>query len=324
VAGLVKAQDERGQTVDPRELERKAMGKAAFKVESATVSTAQRIQIRKLLQKVGISAKQGEELLSMSSFLQKMQELAESAGGDAPKPARPDTISLDDIRRTGGNEQLLALYNRYDELSQNIGLWMDLTARIQERLPGWITLKRLTAHAAGIQDADVIIAQAKYIEEQRQLLEEPDLVAPLLNNVTQLLRDELNRLKSSFDSNWYDGEEKLKADHNWGKLDPEQRHELRSAQSLTQSAIPEVNVESADAVLKTLDVLPVSAFRDRVAAMAGRYSEMLLAAAQLLEPKAKRAEMPSATLRTEADVDEWAAKVVPLLKEQLSGGPVLV
>jgi hypothetical protein len=83
-------------------------------------------------------------------------------------------------------------------------------------------------------------------------------------------------------------------------------------------------VESADAVLKTLDVLPVSAFRDRVAAMAGRYSEMLLAAAQLLEPKAKRAEMPSATLRTEADVDEWAAKVVPLLKEQLSGGPVLV
>lgn len=33
-----------------------------FKVESATVTTAQRIQIRKLLQKVGLTAKQGEEL----------------------------------------------------------------------------------------------------------------------------------------------------------------------------------------------------------------------------------------------------------------------
>ncbi|MDD3545423.1 MAG: BREX system P-loop protein BrxC, partial [Kiritimatiellae bacterium] len=62
VAGLIRAQDERGQTLDPKELERKTIGKVMFKVESATVTTAQRIQIRKLLQKVGLSAKQGEEL----------------------------------------------------------------------------------------------------------------------------------------------------------------------------------------------------------------------------------------------------------------------
>lgn len=40
VAGLLRAHDERGQAVTPRELERKAIGKALFKVESATVSTA--------------------------------------------------------------------------------------------------------------------------------------------------------------------------------------------------------------------------------------------------------------------------------------------
>ena len=92
VAGLIRAQDERGQTVDPKELERKAIGKVMFKVESTTVTTAQRIQIRKLLQKVGLTAKPGEELVFVPQFLQKMQELADRAGGDAPKPARPDTI----------------------------------------------------------------------------------------------------------------------------------------------------------------------------------------------------------------------------------------
>ena len=38
-----------------------------------------------------------------------MMELADQAGGEAPKPVRPDTTSLDEIRLTAGNEQLLSL-----------------------------------------------------------------------------------------------------------------------------------------------------------------------------------------------------------------------
>ena len=82
IAGLTRVQDEHGQTPDPKELERKTIGKVMFKVESATVTAAQRIQIRKLLQKVGLSAKQGEELACIPQFLQKMVELADQAGGD--------------------------------------------------------------------------------------------------------------------------------------------------------------------------------------------------------------------------------------------------
>lgn len=83
VAGLIRAQDEKGQTIDPKDLERKVIGKTMFKVESATVSAAQRIQIRKVLQKVGLSAKQGEELAYVPQFLVSAQELANRAGGDA-------------------------------------------------------------------------------------------------------------------------------------------------------------------------------------------------------------------------------------------------
>jgi hypothetical protein len=38
VAGLIRAQDDKGQTIDPKDLERKVIGKTMFKVESATVS----------------------------------------------------------------------------------------------------------------------------------------------------------------------------------------------------------------------------------------------------------------------------------------------
>ena len=155
IAGLTRAQDERGQPLDPKELERKTIGKVMFKVESATVTAAQRIQIRKLLQKVGLSAKQGEELACIPQFLQKMVELADQAGGEAPKPPRPDTAPLDEIRLTAGNEQLLALYNRREELGGNIDSWTDLAERIAKHWPNWIVLKRLMAHASGLQETAV-------------------------------------------------------------------------------------------------------------------------------------------------------------------------
>lgn len=106
VDGILRAHDEKGKLIDPKELERKAIGKATFKIESDIVPTEQRIQIRKLLQKAGIATKNGEELSAVSQFIQKMQDLANCAGGDAPKPKLPDTSLLGDIRLTSGNSQL--------------------------------------------------------------------------------------------------------------------------------------------------------------------------------------------------------------------------
>lgn len=89
------------------------------------MTIAQRIQIRKLLQKVGLQAKQGEESFCVPEFLQKMQCLADSAGGEAPKPTRPDSKPLDEIRLLSGNEQLLSLYNQRDELVKFFSDWKE-------------------------------------------------------------------------------------------------------------------------------------------------------------------------------------------------------
>jgi hypothetical protein len=324
VAGLIRAQDERGQTLDPKELERKSIGKVMFKVESTTITTAQRIQIRKLLQKAGVSAKQGEELASVPQFLLKMLELANQAGGEAPKPSSPDTTPLDDIRLTAGNEQLLALYNSRDELGGNIDDWTDLAGCITKRWPNWIVLKRLMGHASGLGDAEVIQAQVKIIEQQRQLLEDPDLVAPLIANLTQLLRDELNRLKQQWDTQWTAGEEKLNQDGNWAQLEPEQRHELRVKQQLLQAMVPQIAVENSLVILQTLDSVGLQQLRDRIAAMPSRYEQLVFGAAKLMEPEVQKVSLPNRTLKTEAEVDAWLVECRTILLDTIRTGPVIV
>lgn len=324
VAGLIRAEDERGQAIDPKELENKAIGKTTFKIEAATVSTSQRIQIRKLLQKLGRTVNSGEELAAIPEFLQGVKALAEKAGGEAPRPECPNTNSLDDIRLSVGNEQLLALYNRRDELSADIDQWSELAARIEHRLPGWQVVQRLIRHAQGVTDADVLAVQVQQIAAHRLLLAEPDPVAPLTGSLTQLLRDQLKALDECYRELHAKGMQRLEVDNNWQKLEPEQRNQLLADQRLTLADQPDVKLGSTDDVLVTLDGVTINMFSDRVAAMSGRFESVMLSAAELLEPKAQFMRVPSRTLRTEAEIDEWLAEVGLEVRKALANGPVMI
>ena len=324
VAGLIRAQDDHGKTLDPKSLERKTIGKVIFKVESTTVTTAQRIQVRKLLQKVGLSAKQGEELAYVPQFLQKLMDFADSAGGEAPKPERPDTTGLEEIRLTAGNEQLIALYNRREELVHAIDSWSNLAGRIDKRWPTWIMLQRVMGYAKGIQDAEVILAQVKNIEKQRQLLEEPDLISPLVANLTQLLREELNRLDKEYQSRHNEGMARLKADTSWQQLDPEQRNSLLAEQKLTLADAPEINVASTEEIVATLERITLSALTDRVAAMPSRFDAVLVGATELMEPEVQFVRVPRRMLKTEEDLELWLEEIREGFKTALAKGPIVI
>ncbi|TVT30739.1 BREX system P-loop protein BrxC [Marinobacter vinifirmus] len=324
VAGIIRAQDDRGQPIEPSALERKSIGKTLFKVESANVTTPQRIQIRKVLQKVGVSAKQGEELAHVPSFLQKVSDLADKAGGEAPKPERPDTRFLDDIRLTTGNEQLLALYNCREQLVQSIEHWEKLAEQIQQRWPSWMVLKRLVNHASALADAEVYRAQVDTIEQQRQLLEEPDPINPLITCLTQSLREALNTLNQDYQARHEQGMKRLEADGNWKQLEPEQRNQLLSEQKLTLADQPKVAVQSTEEVLNTLDQCSLGMFADRVAALPSRFDNVAVSAAELCEPEIQFVSVPRRTLKTEADVDAWAEEVKDQLKTALEKGPISV
>jgi hypothetical protein len=322
VAGLIRAADERGTVVDPKDLERKSVAKAQFKVESTTVTTPQRIQIRKSMQRLGIQAKQGEELASVPAFIQKAIELAERAGGDAPRPERPNTSSLDEIRLAAGNEQLIAIYNRRDELKAAADEWEERAKRIEARWPAWAKLQALLSHASSMEDAETYQVQVKSIVDSRLLLSDPDPVTPMVLAVSQLLRDELNQLASSYESAFESGFEQLEKDSNWQKLDPEQRNALLSRQGLTNSQKPEIKVQSDSDIIATLSIISIASLRDRVVAMPSRFQQVQQDAAKLMEPQVTFVSLPRRTLKSAEDVQQWISEVQRQLIEKLKSGPV--
>lgn len=176
----------------------KAIGKNLFKVESTTVTTVQRIQIRKLFQKTGIKAKPGEELSSVTPFLQKMGELAEAAGGEAPKPELPETVFIDELRLTAGNEQLLAqqkltladqprveLGSADDVLSTLGRIGIDMFVAIVAAIPA-----RFANVAKGT--AELCEPEAQFIQLPRRTLKTEADIDTWVEDVKQQLKDALH------------------------------------------------------------------------------------------------------------------------------------
>lgn len=322
VAGLIKAQDEHWKSIDPKELERKAIGKTMFKVESTTVTSVQRIQVRKLLQKLGLQVRPSEELAAIQEFLQKMKDLANRAGGEAPKPEIPDTSSLEEIRLTSGNEQILSLYNRKDELTQAIDYWNNLAERIEERWPSWVSLQELLRHAGEMKAVQEALQQAETIEHQRLLLVEPDLIQPLVKSLEDVLRKELMAQQKRYADELAKQKRQLEADSSWKELSENEREQLLIKCDITD--VPEITVGTHDELLKALKKYPINSWSDRIDALSNRFSKARELAAKSFEPKTQTIDLPRRTFKTEDDIDVWVQEVKEQIKTALGKGPVVI
>jgi hypothetical protein len=274
------------------------------------------------MQMVGLSVKSGEELIKVSDFLSRLEEIADKAGGEEPKPSSPDITFLKGIKQAAGNEQLIAIFNQFDTLSQNIKKWTELGKEVSKRWVDWNDLIQLEKHALELKEADTHLVQVGIIRKQRQLLEEPNPVIPLVNNLTQLLREKLNLLDEEYKQEHKKWIEILKNDSNWQQLEPEEKNQLLSEQKLTISDKPVVNVKTTDEVLNTLKKLTLSAFADRLAAIPTRFNKVLEAAAELCEPEIQFISIPCHTLTTSDEIEEWIGMVKERLMDALQDGPV--
>lgn len=325
IAGLIRIDRVSGSSSNlpsPTELERKQIGNTDFKVESTIITTIQRVQIRILMQKVGVKAKQGEELANVPHFLLKVQALLEDAGGDAPKPEQPGIGNLEAIRLTAGNEQLMALYNQREELASNIDTWLDIGEKIARRWPAWRKLEVLGKHAQNLDDAEVYLTQVQQIHDQRLLLAEPDLITPLVSSLVQALREELNALDKQYASKHAEGMIRLDVDVNWKQLEPEQKNSLLSSQLLMPSQWPDIKVQTTDDVLATVENISISHLKDRVVALPSRFELVLQEAAAEMEPEVSFVQIPRRTMKTEAEIDLWLQDVKKQLTKALHDGPV--
>lgn len=324
LTGALKAVAEDGTVVTYNSFERRAIGKCQFRLESTTISAQERIAIRRLFLLLHVRASSNSESASVNDFLDALRELQNSAGGNAPCPEVPNPSLLVELRRMAGNEQLKSIYENREELTDWISDWQKLKKQIAEILPVWQLGETLAAYASSLPDASVLITQINAIRESRQLLASQHSLQQLVESLTQMLRTELNALGATYTTEHAAFLDSLVHEANWLSLETEQRHQLLVASTLNDSAMPKIEVETAEDIVKTLSVWPLQTLSTTIAALPGRFADVSNAAAKLLEPQTQLMRLPSATIKTELELDAWLQQTRVSIMEKLSKGPVKI
>ena len=322
VSGQLRCSDEQGRSIDPKELERKQIGKSTFKLESITVSVMQRIQIRKLFQKLGIKAEQGKESLKVSNFVDLMTVLAGAAGGSMPRPESPDTTLINEIKLKAGNEQLLFIHDNSEQFTKCLEDWSILKESIESKIRRWEDLSSLLKEAGDENSIIDIKNQIKAFEEGRMLLHEPDMLSLLMKSLEGELRNILSENYKDYKKTFDTLNEKLRNDLTWVKLTEFKQLEILKLCGI--SLISPIGLGSFSELISALKQYPIKTWNDRQTALKPKFDKALELANKEIEPKLQTVDLPKRTFKNLEEVDTWLETVGKQLKDALENGPIVI
>jgi hypothetical protein len=308
--------------VKARDITQSKLGVTTFYREDVIITVQQRIGVRKLLTDAHIPHQSGEEAAAIPVLLQAMVELAAAAGGAAPLPPPPDTTEVEGLQKMRGNEQFVAVWTAREVLLEKWNGWTRLKSEAESRLPRWRALDRLLAHAETLPEASKIKAQRDAIFEERNLLEEPDPLPPLIDQLTDALRAAVQRAHSELVEAHRKSEEELEASAEWKEIDEEQRGRIVAQQQLVEPSALEVG--TPEQLLTTLDRTSLPDWIARIAALPERVVRARLEASRLLEPKSRKVVPPAATLKSREDVEAYMEELRNLILQHVEEGPVII
>ncbi len=321
-SGFVRAA-KNSQPINVKQITVQQIGLTDFYSEGITVSSSQRIVVRKLITDMGLQVKPGEEADAIPMVLKHLAELAAGAGGDAPLPERLSTDLIEHLQSMSGNEQFVAVYERRDELFNSYNAWTQARDKIAQRQPGWRMLERLLVHASILPIAEEMIPQVTAIKDSRALLEDPDPVSPLLNKVAAALRTELQKARERLIEAQERELRALEASQEWQSLAEGDRQRMLYQNAL--GPVSRLTIGNDEELLASLDATPLAAWEDKIAAPPGRVKKVREETAKLLSPKVVRIPIPQVTLKSVEEVDAYLAALrAEMIKQIEAGNPVMI
>ncbi|MGI8738799.1 MAG: hypothetical protein ACR2KU_03870 [Gammaproteobacteria bacterium] len=275
-----------------------------------------------MFQTAGIACKPNDEAAAAGQFLAKLAELANRAGGEAPLPERPDTSHLLDLQSRAGNEQLLGILNRHDELIKNIEEWSKARDMADKRQPAYERLLSLARHVDSLDAAKETKPQIEAIAANRGLLDAtvrvPDLTKALADALRMALAQAEKRYAEIFEAEW----QRLASAESWHKIGQEEGDRILGQLHIVKITKGVTGTEQE--VLESLERISLAAWRTRTAAPPQLFADARIQADKLVEPKTHHVKLGSATLRTPDEVNAWIVKTEQELLEQIRHGPVFV
>ena len=320
VAGNLRA-TANGQPVNAS-LPQNQLGTASFYVDVPPLDVQQRLNLKALFQKVGITTQNGKESEAATQALSKLLALAASAGGAAPRPEEPGTEAIASLQMLSGNAQLLKIHEQKDDLAAKLAAWKKSGDAITKRWPGWERLQVFQRFATGLPEAEATAVSIAAITEGRGLLAEPDPVPELTKQLATALRRALGKLQDELAAAFSTGEAKLAASLVWAGRTDEQRTTIAAACQL--SPPPKADIGTEDEILAALNARSLSDRRNLLDAVPQRFARALEEASKLATPDAVRVPLPAAVIKTTEELDQWLAGVRQQVMSKLEKGPVIL
>jgi hypothetical protein len=311
-----------GQVLAAGQLDQTKIQSAEFRLEKVKLGTEAKLALRGLFQKLSIGCKNGEEEQKARDFLAELQRLVDSAAGEQPLPARPDTKWLDELKAETGTTQLDAILKKKAELEALVASSQELRKEAGQRLPGWMLLVDLLRHAEGSPIAAEVAPEVEAIRQQRALLGGEDPVPPLLARLAAALRAAVTEQHAAFEQAYRQAEADLACDANWEKLTNADRSVILQQRGLLAPVGPSFRTDQD--LLAELERQSLRARFDAVGAVPEKVRQVLEDAAKKLEPKARRVALRAATLVSADEVRVWVEEQQKRLLDEVKLGPVIV
>jgi hypothetical protein len=298
------------------------IGAASFFVDVPPLTVQQRLELKLLFSKAGVTTQNGKESEAAAQFLQAMIASAASAGGDAPRPEAPSSQHIRDLQSLSGNAQLLKIHEQTAALTADVSEWKKCADGMAKRMPAWERLRELLGFAEGLPAVGAYVTSAEAIRAGRTLLAEPDAIPELVAQVTAAMRVDLATLQADLTAVFEQGHAALAASDIWARLSDDQRAELSVLQQLGTPNPEAISTESE--ILAALRMRNLTDRRNQVDAAQQRFYRALADATNLLEPKAQKLSLPTATVRTSDELEKWLSAVRYQAEALLKNGPVIL
>lgn len=303
-------------------LDRPKIGLSKFRAETVPLTPVERISVRQLMQRVGISCKPGDEAASAPALLAELKQRAAAAGGEPPCPAPPSTASLLALGALAGNGLVKRLCEVRDALTADVTAWEQLASAIAARRPRWQALEALLAVSAALPVAGEVASQRDALRDGRGLLTDPDPVPHLCEQLTSALRAALLAARDRWLAVYEAELAAIAATEAWGRLPAETRQLLLVKHGVATA--PALAVGTEQEVLASARARSLNQWALDQAGLAGRFAAARLEAIQLVAPKAQSVILPKRTLTNEYEVDRWLAETREVILAKLSDGPVVI
>ena len=312
----------RGEQVeDITDLSQSDITSVNFRQETTTLTTKEKINIRKIYQQLNIKCDQGEVLSRCKDFLRHLKELNEEVSGSPPLPKPRSMEFLTEIEDNTGNERLAQILEHEEELENVITKLKQWKDRKESRWNQWEKIKKFLNHAENISGVDSIQNEIEAIKDQRSLLTDSNPLNDLEQQLADLLRNNLNEKSNAYEEKFEKLKSQLQDTDAWNELSENKKEEILKETGLETNF--SLKTGTKEELLESLDACPLREWESRIDALDARFSEAREQAANELTPDAQKVDLPSRTLESKEDVEEWIEEVKTLLEEKIDDHPLI-